>query len=339
MLELLEQQCSAKTSHAFQKLSELKSLITLLVVSISFFGCLVQASQAKPSQPRPSQPSIILSFPNKNCGKLFAIAPNADLNQGDVPATLFAVARGDVKVPPGTKLQFDVGNAVIDDLSFLKSLNPKPIKAVRFRLQEVEDDQFPNLSGLTECERLDLDSTDIADRGLTSLSPLKKVRFFKAARTQIRGDGFGAFKGWDELHVLLLSSNDFKPGCFKKLPRLKKVRKIDLFSTGIGDSDLADLKGMPALVELKIGKNNKITDKGMAALVAMPTLELIDLSFTSVTVEGLKKLKGLPKLRQLTVSFEKLTPLGVYHLRRALPNCQLVDTIQHTSVPLDFFKP
>lgn len=293
---------------------------------------------AGPLQKGSTQEKITLSFPNKPCGKLFVIPDNADYEQGDIPSSLFAAARGTVSVPANLKLQYDVGNAVIGDLSFVKSLNPKPIASIRFRMQEVMDEQFPNLAGLTETQRLDADGTEISDRGLASLANMKKMCYLRVSRSQVHGESFGALAGWDRLAVLLLAYNDLKPGCLKKLPRLKKLWKLDLFSTGIGDFDLADLKGMPALIELKLGRNQKITDKGINAILAMPKLQLLDLSFTSVSVEGLKKLKAMPKLLQLTVDLERLKPIDVYHLRRALPKCQIVDALKHTSVPIDFFK-
>lgn len=335
MQELSAQQCSAKTE-LFGRLNRLRRLMVLSTVCCGLVG-LPESVEAKPSAPA-KQEKIILSFPNKQCGKLFVISENAVLEQGDIPTSLFAVARGNVNVPANMKLQFDVGNAVIGDLSFIKSLNPKPIASIRFRMQEVMDEQFPNLASLTETERIDADGTEIGDRGLASLSNLKKMQYLRVSRSQVHGDSFGAFAGWDRLAVMLLSYNDLKPGCLKKLPRLKKLWKLDLFSTGIGDSDLADLKGLPLLTELKLGRNQKITDKGINTILSMSKLQLLDLSFTSVTAEGLKRLKAMPKLLQLTVDLERLKPVDVYHLRRALPKCQIVDALKHTSVPIDFFK-
>lgn len=316
-------------------------LTTLVcVVSISFGATFAKkTTKTKPFVPKGAKEKLRLSFlKDKSCGKLFVITQPAEYKAGDLILSYLGEARGDVLVPPLTLVQLNVGNAVISDLSFLKNVNPKPIAAVRFRMQEVPDSQFHHLAHLTELESLDADSTDLSDSGLIGMSSLRHMKYLRASRAQIRGDGLSSLKGWDELIALRLAYNDLKPGCLKKLPRLKGLKKIELDSTGVGDSDLFDLKGMPVLNEIQAARNSRITDKGMAALLEIPTLELLDLSFTSTTVKGLKTLSKLPNLRHMTVSFEKLKPLGVYELRRALPNCDLVDNLQHTNVPIDFFK-
>ncbi|MBC8872533.1 MAG: HEAT repeat domain-containing protein [Planctomycetes bacterium] len=96
--------------------------------------------------------------------------------------------------------------------------------------------------------------------------------------------------------------------------------------SGLTDDDLVDLKGLPGLNHLRLGRpvaftdtdvivtNTKITDSGLEHLTELSSLKTLDLSGSQVTGPGLEHLKGLPNLRTLHLGGTQITDSGLEHL-------------------------
>jgi internalin A len=83
-----------------------------------------------------------------------------------------------------------------------------------------------------------------------------------------------------------------------KLPR---VRTIRLAGSGIGDAQLQDVASAPVVQHLFLG-DVAVTEKGLAHLRGIRTLELLCVQSSKVTAEGVKMLVGIEKLKSLTLS-------------------------------------
>jgi internalin A len=83
-----------------------------------------------------------------------------------------------------------------------------------------------------------------------------------------------------------------------KLPR---VRTIRLSGGGIGDAQLRDVAAAPVVQNLFLGEV-AVTEKGLAHLREIRTLELLCVQSSKVTADGVKTLVGIEKLKSLTLS-------------------------------------
>jgi hypothetical protein len=82
------------------------------------------------------------------------------------------------------------------------------------------------------------------------------------------------------------------------------------------DKDLAAVAGLKTIREVKLpAAVSQVTDKGVAALAALPDLETLHVDNTQLTDAGLAKLKGLKNLKKLTIANTKVTDKGLAALK------------------------
>ena len=83
-----------------------------------------------------------------------------------------------------------------------------------------------------------------------------------------------------------------------------------LQGTNVADKELALVKDLPSLVELRLG-TTKITDSGLAALKNLPNLQVLSLELTSISDAGLLHLKSLNNLVYLNLYGTQVTDAGL----------------------------
>lgn len=83
--------------------------------------------------------------------------------------------------------------------------------------------------------------------------------------------------------------------------KLSRVRTVRLTGGGIGDAQLQDVAAAPVVQNLFLGEV-AVTDKGLAHLREIRTLELLCVQSSKVTAEGVKMLVGIEKLKSLTLA-------------------------------------
>jgi hypothetical protein len=101
------------------------------------------------------------------------------------------------------------------------------------------------------------------------------------------------------------------------------AHEVDLFDSKLKNADLADLKAMPKLQRLSLSFTS-INDAGLAHVTKLTTLTHLDLVETKVTNRGLERLVSLTRLKRLDLRRSKVTKQGVRKLQRALPRLEKV---------------
>ena len=74
-------------------------------------------------------------------------------------------------------------------------------------------------------------------------------------------------------------------------------------------------------------RDTQITDAGLKHLKGMTKLIGLHLNGTSITDAGLVHLKELTNLKALYIAETQVTDMGIAELRKALPNCTIIDFI------------
>ena len=87
-----------------------------------------------------------------------------------------------------------------------------------------------------------------------------------------------------------------------------------LMGTNITDKELAMIKDLPSLVELRLG-TTKITDAGLAVAKNLPELQVLSLELTSVTDAGITHLKDLKNLVYLNLYGTAVTDAALDNLK------------------------
>ena len=94
-----------------------------------------------------------------------------------------------------------------------------------------------------------------------------------------------------------------------------EIVKIDFNWMPVSDRDLATLKGLTRLEELRI-QSPQVTDAGVKCLSGLVQLRVLSLESTQVTDAGLEHLEGLTELRSLWLGHTPLTDAGLEHIER-----------------------
>ncbi len=94
----------------------------------------------------------------------------------------------------------------------------------------------------------------------------------------------------------------------------KPVVRVNLSITKAGDADLAHLKGLDQLKDLRLN-NTPITDAGLEHLKGLSSLEKLYLVDTKVGDAGLEHLKGLANLKILSLAGTQVSDAGLEHLK------------------------
>ena len=90
----------------------------------------------------------------------------------------------------------------------------------------------------------------------------------------------------------------------------------------LSDSELASVGAIPQLQFLNLTAST-VTDSGLKGLLQSQKLETLLIVDTPITDEGLKLLVSLKSLTSLKLASTKVTSVGVAALQKALPNCKI----------------
>ena len=294
----------------------------------------VRAASPRP-QPAPIRPAVP-SPPIDPAARLKRMGAQLTLNdQGEVTGIDFLGKR----VAP-------VVLADLEQFDALKELNLGYCSGVT-------DDSLRHLAGLSELESLDLTfCSEVGDAGLEHLNSLQALRRLNLSGTQVSDAGLVHLKGLNALEELDLSGNLIQRGevtgaGVEHLAGLTHLKRLSLYNTSVNDEGLRPLRELVDLESLNLG-DTWITSEGLAALqplaklkelhvgyceglndaaleqiAALPQLEVLDLSFDSITNNAIRHLIAMKNLRRVVLTNTRVTDSGYAQLKSALPKCEV----------------
>ncbi len=113
---------------------------------------------------------------------------------------------------------------------------------------------------------------------------------------------------------------------------LSRLRVLELYGTDTTDRGVAALRDLPSLEGLGLSKT-RITDDGLAGLDRFPKLRTLYLIDTAISDAGLAHLHQLKSLEVVDASGTRVTAEGIGRLRTALPRCDVKWTAPKTDRP------
>jgi Leucine-rich repeat (LRR) protein len=103
-----------------------------------------------------------------------------------------------------------------------------------------------------------------------------------------------------------------------KLAKLKNLKRLNVSGAKLTPAGLRVLAALP-LERLNLWACEALDDSAAAVLAEIPTLAVVDLSYTAVTNTGLQQLAKLPNLKNLYLTDTKVTPEAVAAFRVSNP--------------------
>ncbi len=175
-----------------------------------------------------------------------------------------------------------------------------PIRSLDLSKSRITNASLPLLLKIATLEKLNVSFCRVTGEGFKGFGK-SDIKDFSVGETAFGREGFKAIRGMKSLEHLnvyatgLIQHKDCN--VFKTFPNLKT---LNAGKNGIGDPGVdVFFKGHKSLEELQLHHNKGITDNGLAALIGVKTLKLLDVSSTSCGAAGGQALKQ--KLPECTI--------------------------------------
>jgi hypothetical protein len=192
------------------------------------------------------------------------------------------------------KLTLQVSNEDILHLRHLKT----SLKFLQVWGRKLSEDELKVLSELSNLESLNLADCDIDDHDLLILRPcLQNVKTLWLNNNPVSDDSMPLFAELRSLEGLGLANSQVTDAGAKRLPELRNLKGIDLSQTTVTDSAAESLAKCLQLTSVNIGHNKPVTNKTVAALVPLTSLQTLQIDNTSVNEDCLDDLIRMRNLR------------------------------------------
>ncbi len=264
-------------------------------------------------------------------------------------------ATGDIIVPAGKRLAFEVNQDVWKDLSFLSELRPDDI----YRLivfgpypdGPMPDDRImPHIARLTGLKELRLGNTNISARGLkyivnlkslerldignnltnggmAQISQLPKLKCLYIVEHRLTNTGLSYISKLNALEELSLSGGPLSDSALAYIAKLPSLKYLLLSGDNFTDDGMAYIKNNQSLRILHFGNLNRLTDEALFHLSQMPRLERLALHYNrNITDAGIVHLTKLKSLKMLDIYNSQITDEGLAHLAK-------IESLENLTLP------
>jgi hypothetical protein len=192
-----------------------------------------------------------------------------------------------------------------------------PITAVRLEGCQQPGDSLAALADLPDLERLYLPNSAVTDDHLQHVAGLAGIRRLALWRTQITERGFRHLECLDNLELLDVHGSRVSEDALPHLARLPHLRQIITTMT-FTDHGLACLRTFahhPRILRGKVVVEG-VTNRGMADLGALTSIQELDIRNSNVSAEGYAQLVRLRLLAGLNVSGATCDDASLAQIRR-----------------------
>lgn len=177
---------------------------------------------------------------------------------------------------PGKYLT-DEGISQIKDIDHLAKLFMSDAK--------ITDRGLQYLGQMRDLDTLIIPGCKITDAGLTAFQNCEELRTLDFGNTAVTGKGFAALDESKIISINLTGSKANDAG-ISGINQLKNLQTLQLSQTKVTDAGVAKLKKHPALTNLDLDGDAKVTDLALESIRMMPKLESVSVRKTAVTAQG-----------------------------------------------------
>ncbi len=193
-------------------------------------------------------------------------------------------ARGDITVPPLSKVKLKPGAAQIANLAFLTELEANAIHT------------------------LDLSRTGISDPDLHPVKYLEGLSVLELAYTAISNQGIEIISDLVNLHTLGLTNTGITNSGLENLRKLTELKELWLNGTLVDDDGLEHLQPLSKLMLLGLA-STKVTDHAFEILSPLKSLLRLYMFNTRVSAKGVGSFREIvPRCRVKWLRPAKLRP-------------------------------
>ena len=254
----------------------------------------IKAPSAPPTSPAAT--GKIITFPPKSIGNIFV---GDDLLKTLLEKGNFlAQAKGTVKLPKGKIIRYIPSMDFYRDPSCIDKLPPDAFDIVDIKFLSMDtseetlcDDAVLKLARMTGIRGVNIARSDVSDRGLAGLAPLRNLECIRMFSTESQDKFLWGLQSKRLSHIRL-SAVVVGDQNFAAINRFPKLDTITIATARITDQGVKAIANNKSLVFVDLRHNLGITDKSIDTFLAMPSLKELNLRGTKVTAKGVLRLKN-----------------------------------------------
>jgi internalin A len=210
----------------------------------------------------------------------------------------------------------------------------KKLKVLDVGFSRVNDDGFDALASLETLEELHIGGDKMSGLALPLLRLLPALKHLDVNGSQRTDSGrwglmltdvnIESIAALTQLETLNMGGAIVSDVGIKLITDLVNLQTLDLSRMEITSQGLEPVAKLPKLRKLNLWQSARIDDKAAAHLLAMKSLEEVDLGDTGISDATLDQLEGMKRLKVLLVSGTNVTPERVERFRKARPDCRVM---------------
>jgi hypothetical protein len=296
------------------------------------------AAAAGPAPKPPTAKVRTLTFPDREVvAHLDLVIPRVDAKGHPSAITRRVIALGKIEVPDNAIINIKLMYDGLEHLQTLAQLNPGQVGQLNAASLDLDDAQFAFFKRFPGIYRINLDSTMITDKSMSTFATFKGLFDLRISKVALTGAGFEALNGMPLL-TLNLDGSDVREGALAKIKSLpERLTGLNCAKTRIGPADMPFIAKCQKLTSLDFNGDKQITDACVKDIIKLKMLDNLNLTDTSITEKSLPALATMPHLKQLVVRSSKFWTLG--HGKSPRSTLTISDAVTVSRTPIDVFTP
>ena len=290
-----------KVSNAgLARLSELKNLTSLTLASTDLASENLSAIGSIPSLNE-----LLLSSTKTDDAVVAKLTAIPHLKTLDLSGTLITQAAG-ISLSQMLELSTLKLSSTAANDQLVVMLHNLPLQELRLEKTQISGAAIPEILKIKTLEYLSVDFNNIPGIAWKGASRAN-LKTLTVGETPFGLEGFQAIKGMDSLeHLNVYGAGLVEHKAADVFGSFPKLRILNAGSNAVTDAGMVEFfKGLKNLEELHLGSNRAISDRGLAALVGLKKLRLLDVSNTNCGQAGALALKEkLPECKIRTSTGE-----------------------------------
>lgn len=243
-----------------------------------------------------------ITFPtNRSFGSLIYYPPNYQERETHKECCI-AQAQGTVKIKAGWVVEFWPNGEFFHHPEVLDKLPPDSIDGVRLKFLPMDDSEeglgdasLAHINNLTKLKYLDVDRSEVSDKGLSLLTKLNDLEYLSGLGSGIEGTCLKTMGHMKKMQIFKLPNCNLRISEITYIPtNFPNLRFLCLNRTRLKDESIEPISRCKNLIRIDISDNSFLTDACCKYIARLPNLYMIEMSSTSITAKGVRELAGLP---------------------------------------------
>ena len=246
---------------------------------------------------------------NYSVGKLVVLQARPQLSYGRCKGKMLAQARGVVKLPSDKLIKFEPSAVFYRHPQCLLKLPADAFDFIELRFMAMTDEEsalsdpvVPFVRRISGLQGIDMDGSEITDKGLSQLGAMPELQYLAAGNGFITGSCLGQLVGCKKLEKLRLGGAVVNNDSLKYLQNFSRLTDLGLINMNLSLSGLEHVSKCRAISNLDIDSNYQIDDKALPLLLKLTKLRTLSVKESKIS---LKALESLGKLGIITIGLPK----------------------------------